>query len=243
MIRLFFDIETLPCDEENKEKFLEVLRGKNSNAEKTDDELYTHMSFDGAFGRICCIGYIKENDNGIMSEGVLCGDEKKLLEEFWEVAQGVGQFIGHNIYEFDLPFIYKRSLIKSVRPRFDISFARYRNTPIYDTMREWDLWGDPRKAVSLDLLAKVFNLHTSKDEMDGSMVWPYYQDGRTDEIYKYCMKDVVLSREVYYKMTCRELRENPKWELPKLQSKVEAKLPIDIATFSADSAMSEEIPF
>lgn len=205
MIRLFFDIETLPCSEENKEKFLEVLRGKNGNSEKTDEELYSNMSFDGAFGRICCIGYIKENDTGIISQGVLSGSEKEILEKFWELATGVSQFIGHNIYEFDLPFIYKRSLINSVRPRFDISFARYRNTPIYDTMREWDLWGDPRRSVSLDLLAKVFGLRTSKDEMDGSMVWPYYQEGRLQEIYKYCMKDVVLSREVYYKMTCRDL--------------------------------------
>lgn len=205
MIKLFFDIETLPCAEDKKEKFIEILKKKNSNGLKTDEELFTNMSFDGAFGRLCCIGYIKEKDGLVVSQGVLSGDEKTILAKFWEVARDVQQFVGHNIYEFDLPFVYKRSLINSVRPRYDISFARYRNVPIYDTMREWDLWGDSRKAVSLDLLANVFGLRTSKDEMDGSMVWPYYQEGRQEEIYTYCMKDVVLSRQVYYKMISQEL--------------------------------------
>ena len=214
MIKLFFDIETIPCSDEDKEKFLEVLRKKNSNKEKDEEELFENMSFDGAFGRICCIGYIKERDGEVIAEGVVSGEdvpagrqENKILSTFWEVAQDVHQFIGHNIYEFDLPYIYKRSLINSVKPRYDISFARYRNTPIYDTMREWDLWGDPRKAVSLDLLASVFGLKSSKDEMDGSKVWPYFQEGRLEEIKKYCMNDVVLSRQVYYKMTSQILEK------------------------------------
>jgi predicted PolB exonuclease-like 3'-5' exonuclease len=205
MIRLFFDIETIPCSEEKKELFIEILRSKNGNAEKEEKELYESMSFDGAFGRICAIGYIKENDAGVIEEGVLVGEEKDMLTKFWEVARGVHQFIGHNIYEFDFPFIYKRSRILGVMPRMDISFARYRNVPIYDTMKEWDLWGDSRKAVKLDLLSKVFGLQTSKDEMNGGDVWKYFQEGRISEIATYCMKDVVLTREVYYKMIVSEM--------------------------------------
>lgn len=205
MIRLFLDIETVPCNEEMREVFLEILRNKNGNAEKEEQELYESMSFDGALGRICCIGYIKEDERGIIEQGVLSGDEKEMLQKFWKLANNVERFIGHNIYEFDMPFIYKRSRINGVFPRMDLSFARYRSTPFFDTMKEWDLWGDPRKAVKLDLLAKVFGLQTSKDDMDGSMVWKYFQDGKIDEISKYCMKDVVLTRQVYYKMFCKEL--------------------------------------
>ena len=53
----------------------------------------------------------------------------------------------------------------------------------------------------LDTLAKVFGLPTSKDEMDGSMVADYFKQGKIEEIKKYCMKDVELTRKVYYKMT------------------------------------------
>jgi len=66
----------------------------------------------------------------------------------------------------------------------------------------WDLWNmDRYKQISLNILAKVLDLPSSKDEMDGSMVWSYFQQGRLEEIYKYCMKDVELVRQVYYKMT------------------------------------------
>lgn len=205
MTRLYFDIETIPCSEDMKELFIQVLKTKNGNAAKDEVELHESMSFDGAMGRICCIGYIKENDAGIIEEGVLKGDEKEMLQKFWKIAQDVQQFIGHNIYEFDFPFIYKRSRIQGVAPRMDISFARYRNVPIYDTMKEWDLWGDSRKAVKLDLLAKVFGLKTSKDDMNGSEVWKYFQEGKIEEICTYCMKDVVLTREVFYKLIVREL--------------------------------------
>jgi predicted PolB exonuclease-like 3'-5' exonuclease len=205
MIRLFFDIETIPCDEEKKELFIQILKSKSANVLKEEIELHESMSFDGAFGRICCIGYIKDNDTGIVEQGVLVGEEADMLTKFWDIARGVHQFIGHNVYEFDFPFIYKRSRIHGILPRMDISFARYKNLPIYDTMKESDLWGDSRKAVKLDLLAKVFGLKTSKDEMHGGEVWKYYQDGKIEEIAKYCMKDVVLTREVYYKMCCTDM--------------------------------------
>ncbi len=189
--------------------FLEVVRKKHKTKrqdeeELTDEELYERMSLEGTFGRICCLAYIKED--GTVQKGVLSGDEKDLLTEFWRLATNVHRFIGHNIWDFDLPFIYKRSIINGVKPRYDLSFARYRNLPIYDTLCEWDLWnlGFGRKQ-SLDALAKALNLPTSKDLMDGSEVWSYYKNGKTQEICDYCFKDVELVRLVYYKMTFEEM--------------------------------------
>jgi 3'-5' exonuclease len=204
MTKLFFDIETIPCADEDKARFVEILKKKNGNALKKDDDLFTGMSFNGAFGRICCIGYIKESEGQIIDQGVLDGDEKTMLTKFWEIAADVQRFIGHNIYDFDFPFMYKRSILNNVKPR-ELSFARYRNVPIFDTMREWDLWSTANKPASLDFLAQLFNLPTSKDEMDGSKVWPNYQEGKMEEIKTYCMKDVVLSRQVYYRMICEEI--------------------------------------
>lgn len=198
MIKLFLDIETIPSADEHKEKHLEILRLKNTG--KNDDEIHEWTSFEGTFGRICCIGIIKENTSGILQKSVFTGDEREILTQFWQTARDVNRFIGHNIWGFDLPFIYKRSIINGVKPRLDISFARYRNIPIYDTMCEWELW-NLNRAQKLDTLAKALGLPTSKDEMDGSMVWQYYKDGKIAEISTYCMKDVELTRKVYYKMT------------------------------------------
>lgn len=207
MIKLFFDIETLPAHENYRNIYLELKKkkSKKDDAKSVDDEdLYHASSFDGAFGRICCIGYIKED--GKISKDVLCGEEKEVLKKFWEIARDVDLFIGHNIWSFDLPFIFKRSIILGVKPRFDISFARYRNQPIFDTMVVWDLWNMERgKQVSLNALAHAFGFPTSKDEMDGSQVWSYFQAGKVEDICKYCMKDVELTRKVYYKMVFEDM--------------------------------------
>lgn len=202
MIKLFFDIETIPCDEESREKHIEILRKKNGNSAKTDTQIHESMSFSGEFGRVCCIGIIKEDSQKVLQKEVFRGEEKEILTKFWDTASDVDRFIGHNIWDFDFPFIYKRSIINSVKPR-ELSFVRYRNIPIFDTMKEWDLWSY-NKAQSLDTLAKIFGFPTSKDEMDGSQVWQYYQDGKIEEICKYCMKDVELTRQVYNKMTFEE---------------------------------------
>lgn len=202
---LYFDIETVPCSEEDKEKFFQILRSKNGNSEKTEDEIRRNMSFAGEYGKICCIGVIKENSQGILLKEVFSGSEEEILTKFWEAGRDVDRFVGHNIFEFDFPFIYKRSILNGVRPR-ELSFARYRNTPIYDTIKEWDLWSYGR-GQSLDTLSKIMGFPTSKDEMDGSMVWDYFQDGKIEEICKYCMKDVELTRKVYKKMTFTEASE------------------------------------
>jgi hypothetical protein len=36
--------------------------------------------------------------------------------------------------------------------------------------------------------------------MNGSMVFDYFKQGRYEEIYKYCMADVEVTRAVYKKM-------------------------------------------
>lgn len=199
MIKLFFDIETLPSADENRDTHLEILKKKKSNGDRHDDDLHTDTSFEGTFGRICCIGIIKEDDKGIIQKEVFSGDEKTILQNFWKAAEGVHRYVGHNIWAFDLPFIYKRSIINGVKP-IALNFARYRNLPIYDTMMEWELW-NMMKSQKLDTLAKVLGLPTSKDAMDGSMVAEYYKQGKIEAICNYCMKDVELTRKVYYKMT------------------------------------------
>jgi hypothetical protein len=204
MIKLFFDIETIPSADEHKETHVSILQKRISNSDKTDKELHEETSFEGTFGRICCIGIIKEDHTGnVIRKDVFSGSEKEVLVNFWKTASDVHRFIGHNIWAFDLPFIYKRSIINRIKPRWDLNFARYRNIPIYDTQQEWELWGFG-KAQKLDTLAKVLGLPSSKDEMDGSMVWQYYKEGRIKDICKYCMKDVELTRQIYYRMTFEE---------------------------------------
>jgi len=167
-----------------------------------EEELHRQTSFDGTHGRFCCIG--------IKLQEVLKGNEKEILKRFWEISQNVDLFIGHNVFNFDFPFIYQRSIINGIKPG-NLNFAKYRNDPIYDTIQEWNKWAFSKEGFkSLDTLSKVLAFPTSKDEMDGSMVWDYFQSGKIEDICKYCMKDVELTRLIYYKMTFNQLPENIK---------------------------------
>ena len=64
MRKLYLDIETLPASDDKHEtlKFLHEKTQEKSKAEKKDFEQYLlETSFDGAFGRIICIGYAIDN--------------------------------------------------------------------------------------------------------------------------------------------------------------------------------------
>lgn len=203
MKKMCLDIETIPADgekieivkklwEDNKKKYAQAGKKGESDFES----FFRNTSFQGEFGRILCIGY------AINDEKVEClaGDEKEILRKFWKLAQDVNQFIGHNIMEFDLRFIYKRSIIHGIRPSRELSFARYRSEPIYDTMKEWDKWA--ASGVSLHRLTTCLGITSPKEEgIDGSKVYDYYLAGKVDEICEYCKRDVVATREVYKRMT------------------------------------------
>jgi DNA polymerase elongation subunit (family B) len=203
------DIETLPAE-------VDVESLAVATAEKpAEPNLKTALS--GDFGRILCIGFADESRSGVVTEGVIGWDEttqsfqideKPILEEFWrrmrEFRPNVDRIVGHNIFDFDLKFILKRSVIHGVRPTVDLSFARYRNQPIFDTMYEWERWSYGSK-ISLDKLAGVLELPSSKGKgVDGSNVYAVFMAGNHRAIRDYCADDVALTREIYRRLVFAE---------------------------------------
>lgn len=199
MRKLFLDIETIPAGEDSH-KTLKMLHAKKSKGDADFQEYLHKTSFDGAYGRILCIGYAVDDDeiDVLYNED----DEKKTLQQFWELAKYVDLFIGHNIIDFDMRFIYQRSVINGVRPTWDdrnLSFARYRSNPMFDTMREWAKWG--MNNVGLEHLALALGIPTPKDGgIEGSQVWDFYKAGKVQDILEYCKRDVETTRKVYKKM-------------------------------------------
>lgn len=202
--KLFFDIETLPANEAKRQSAIDLTIKKLSHRDKklkitksTKEKVYLESAISGDFGQIFCIGYATNSDE----VKIISDSEYEILTAWWKVAEGADLFIGHNIMDFDLRFIFKRSIVNSIKPcakHLNLSFARYRNYPIFDTMREWEKWS--LSYISLDALSKILDLPTSKDNIDGSQVYDYYKKGKHNEIYEYCKKDVILTRQVYNKM-------------------------------------------
>ena len=101
--------------------------------------------------------------------------------------------------DFDLRFIYQRSIALGVKPAYEISFARYRNYPIFDTMKEWVKWSTT--GVGLEYLAIALGIPSPKDGIDGSQVAEFYKQGKVNDILEYCKRDVLTARDVYRKIT------------------------------------------
>lgn len=195
--KLFLDIETLPASEESFEK-LKVLYEKKGKESESFEDFVAKTTFDGTFGRILCIGYAV--DDQVSEVFYNEGNERETLRQFWELARTCTLFVGHNVIDFDLRFIYQRSIILGVRPSVELNFARYRNFPIFDTMREWTKWS--MSNVGLEALAFALDISSPKGEgIDGSQVYSFFQNGKIKDILEYCKRDVDTTREVYKKMT------------------------------------------
>ncbi|TSC93857.1 MAG: hypothetical protein CEN91_102 [Candidatus Berkelbacteria bacterium Licking1014_85] len=196
--KIFLDIETIPVGKDKlaiaNDHYKFLIEKKKINDKITEEEFIRDTALSGDFGQILCIGFAKNND----PVEIISGDEKEMLKNFWIATGNCDLFIGHNLMNFDLPFIYKRSIIHGIRPTKDLSFARYRNFPIYDTMCEWNKWSNT--STSLDKLAKIFDLESSKQGIDGSQVYDFYLAGKSQEIYDYCKRDVELTRKIYKRL-------------------------------------------
>lgn len=207
-MNIFLDIETIPAGDEQHKVLKEIHAKKVADGRKVSDKFEEYLaatSFDGAFGQIICIGYAIDDN---LAE-VLHGEEKQILKDFWQIAATARKFIGFNNMDFDLRFIYQRSVICQVVPTQNLSFARYRNDPIYDIMWEWRKWAK-EPSVSLDTLAKALGIPSSKGgEIEGKNVWQAYKGGRLAEICEYCKRDVEVTRAIYRKMVFAEQQDLP----------------------------------
>ena len=155
------------------------------------------------FAKVVCIsiGYFKkEKDHHQFRVKSLFGeDEKELLQHFvntvnqLEAIHNRWSFTGHNIKEFDIPFLCRRLLINGLAIPSYLDFQNMKpwETNIVDTFQYWR-FGDYKNYTSLKLLAAALNVPSPKDDIDGSMVGDvYWKENDLQRIAIYCQKDVV----------------------------------------------------
>jgi 3'-5' exonuclease len=189
----FMDIETVPTDQSLQENGL-----LDSQIQLDEADLIKKLSLSAATAKILCLCYAIEPPVGSEVQ-VFEGEETEIIKNFWKLAVDCNLFVGHNILDFDLRFIYQRSIIHQIKPSRDLPFARFRNAPIFDTMHEWSKWG--REHASLDLLSRTLSIPSPKETLDGSKVYPYYRAGKIADIVNYCKCDVDSVRQVYRRLT------------------------------------------
>ena len=143
-----------------------------------------------------------EHAFGIDAEGN-AQPEAQALKEFLALMADFDPecdlLVGHNIINFDLPFIFQRCLANSIAVKPFIDLSEFNVRGVYDTMRGW--WLGNRNRVALDDVAWALGIESSKtSEVEGSRVFELYQAGRLAEIREYNLNDVRVTRKVYERM-------------------------------------------
>jgi len=216
---LVLDIETVASNKEYgdlEDRFKKQWDKKSSYLQNPNElssaELYKERAgIYSEFGKIVTIavGFYTQLENnyiGLRVKAIADHDEARVLNDFNQVLQKFDQsiltFCAHNGKEFDYPYISRRMLINGIALPETLELRNKKPWEIkhLDTLEEWK-FGDRKNFTSLDLLAAIFGIESSKEGIDGSMVnQVYYQENDLDRIAKYCMHDVAVTAQLYLKL-------------------------------------------
>lgn len=221
---LFLDLECVssqPSYDDLDETFQELWHSKSKNllkkaeADLSGEEvemLYREKAAIYAeFGKIICISVgiiVRDADQklGVRLKSFSHQDEKQLLRDFCQLLSqyynNPDKFFlcGHNIKEFDIPYICRRLVVHQLE--FPKLLQIHGKKPwevkyLLDTMELWK-FGDVKTFTSLKVLAAVLGFPSPKDDIDGSDVGRvYWEEHDLDRISFYCEKDVLASVQLF----------------------------------------------
>lgn len=192
------------------------------NPEETPSQLYPQKAAIFAeFGKIICIsiGILDETNQKFKVKSFYGHDERNILESFATFCIKLNSskkylFCGHNIKEFDIPYICRRLLINDIPLPSILDFQSKKPWEVHhiDTLQLWK-FGDYKHFVSLDTLTTIFEIPSPKLNMDGSEVGTYYyQHNALDEIVIYCEQDIFAVFQLH-----RKLNQLPLFDISQIQ--------------------------
>ena len=231
---LFLDIETVsgkPTYDDLDETFKALWKLKCRGILKKYDEEITDEEAAAAyldkagifaeFGKIVCIsvGIVrrdKDKNLSVRLKSFANDDEKILLEEFSALVNQYYDnptkhgFCGHNIREFDIPYICRRMVVNQLPFPNTLNLSGkkpWETKHLIDTLELWK-FGDYKHYTSLKLLAAVLGFPSPKDDIDGSNVGRvYWEEQDLERIAVYCEKDVLATVQLYLRYRLMPLIE------------------------------------
>ncbi len=212
---LFVDIETVRLTEEFdqlddrlREAWIKKAAWMQRDDDRSAGELYEDRGgIYAEFGRVVVIGMGILHEKGgewiLRTKSLFHPDEKVVLRAFSEVLSRTNQdelmLCAHNGKEFDFPYLSRRMRINHIPlpQALDIAGKKPWEIQHLDTMEMWK-FGDFRHLTSLDLLAALFNIESSKTVMDGSEVGKtFYIERDHEKIQEYCLRDVEVTARLF----------------------------------------------
>ena len=222
-VNIYFDIETIPTQSEHLKNHIQTNLTPPANYKKQEtidawieenrDLAYRKTALNGGFGQIVCIGYaINDNDVKTIYFDDWATSEREILKTFFNEliecyrpsVDITPNFIGHNIENFDLRFIYQRAIVLGIKPPsfLPLNSKSYNNMYIFDTMTEW---AGKRNYVSLNEVCLSLGIPPKSDEIDGSKVWDFVQEGKLKQVAEYCADDVEKVRKIHKRIVFQDV--------------------------------------
>ena len=225
---LFIDIETVAStddyssvSERMKSQWSRKANFFKRDSGLTDEDLFHERAgIYAEFGKIVCVavGRYIDHESGELGlrtkvycnhdETALLLEVKKMIEKFDAATM---RLCAHNGKEFDYPYLCRRMLINGIALPAALNLSGKRSWEVQhlDTMELWK-FGDYKHFTSLDLLAALFNIPSSKDKIDGSQVnYVYHHDKDLEKIAEYCREDVVVLAQLFLKLKGHPLIPDP----------------------------------
>lgn len=232
---LFLDIETVPEHKhhadlspamqklwEQKTAYKRRYEAKGGEAISAES-YYENAGIWAEFGKIVCISVgffniIKTAKTKEFRVKSIYGDnEEVILKEFSDLLdtyfKGPNNMLcGHNIKEFDIPYVARRILINGLTlpKKLRLFGKKPWEVPHLDTLELWK-FGDYKHYTSLKLLTQILGIPSPKDDIDGSQVRRvYYDENDLKRIAAYCEKDVIAVAQVVLRLSAQPLMEEDK---------------------------------
>lgn len=148
-----------------------------------------------------------ENNNGVLEKKTSCismsnfKTENDLLVKFSQIVNHEKikdrLLAGHGIINFDIPFLIKRFLHHKLAIPFILN--TYGKKPwdikVEDTLKLFQFSGN--RYMSLELVAYLLNIPSSKKEMSGKDVFDvFYNENDMQKIDRYCKSDVIVVMDI-----------------------------------------------
>ncbi len=218
---LFIDIETVSREKSFKEldqtwQNLWELKAATfqNNTDSIDVSYEKRAAIFAEFGKVICIslGYFHKDKNShheiFRVKSFYENEESALLKSFAALLQKYfsdehdWQLCGHNIREFDIPFLCRRMVANGIAlpDILDLSGRKPWEINIIDTMQQWK-FGDYKNYTSLKLIAATLGIPSPKDDIEGKDVGHvFWNEHNLQRIVDYCHRDVITVARILMKI-------------------------------------------
>ncbi len=204
---LVIDIETVSQGQADiPPRALDILfrslrhqEGSEEEIEARKKEMVDRFGLDPTTGRIVCIGLLDAESE--TKEAYYGTDDRVVLTSFWEYVARTQPdlFVTFNGKSFDFPYINIRSAILEISPSVPLPTRRYTTSPHFD-VREVLAGYDRHRRGTLDYFCAIFGIPSPKTELSGSQIGKAFEEGRHEEIGRYCLADCQATARLYQKL-------------------------------------------